>query len=149
MTPPSAFPMASAMRLAILSSLLASALLAAPGAKAQSLQSEQVQGNRRLCFYNGANGLLSGSTRTSEYAVGMGENCPVTLPLDNSARPAPPTAQRRSESPSPNGRICVKEHWGSSWTFNLSGQAGCPPAAGMIPRDPRLSSDPGRPAPAR
>ena len=135
------------MRLAIFSSLLASTLLAAPGARAQSLQSEQVQGNRRVCYYGSTNGILSGSPQTSQYAVGIAENCPVTFPLDNSARPAPPTAMLRSDTPSPNGRICVYVQWGSSWTFNLSGRTGCPPAAGMIARDQRLSPEPGQLAP--
>lgn len=135
------------MRLAIFPCLFASAFLAAPDARAQSLHSEQVQGNRRVCYYGEANGILSGTVQTSQYAVGIAENCPVTRPLDNSSRPAPPTAMLRSDSPSPNGRICVYEQWGSSWTFNLSGRTGCPPAAGMIARDQRLSPDPGQLAP--
>jgi hypothetical protein len=140
--------MANAMRLAISSCLLASAFLAAPGARAQSLQSEQVQGNRRICYYGGTNGILSGPAQTSQYAVGVGENCPVTPPLDNSDRPAPPTALLRSDSPSPTGgRVCVYEQWASRWTFNLSGRTACPPAAGMIARDRRLGPEPGRTAP--
>ena len=135
------------MRAAIFPCLLASAFLAAPEAQAQSLQAEQVQGNRRVCYYGATNGLLSGSVQTSQYSVGSAENCPVTLPVDNSNRPAPPTAVLRSDSPSPTGRICVYEQWASSWTFNLSGRTGCPPAAGMIARDQRLSPDQGQPTP--
>lgn len=147
MTPVPAFSMAELMRPVILSCLLASALVASPAVGTQSLRSEEVQGNRRLCSYGGGNGLLSGPAQTSQHAVGIGENCPVTMPLDNSSRPAPPTAQLRSDSPSPNGRICIYEQWGSSWTFNLSGRTGCPPSAGMIVRDQHLSADPGQPAP--
>jgi hypothetical protein len=138
--------MANAMRVAFFPCLLAGALLAGPQAQAQSLQSEQVQGNRRVCSYNGTNGILSGSVQTSPYSVGLGQNCPLTLPLDNGNRPAPPTAVLLSDSPSPTGRICVYEQWASRWTFNLSGRTGCPPAAGMIPRGQRLPSDPGQPA---
>lgn len=129
------------MRLAILSLMAAHALLGATGAEAQSLVSEEVSGNRRLCNYGGDNTLLTGSPRGRQYAVGVGENCPLTYPLASRGRTAPPTAPLRTDSPSPEGRICVYEQWGSTWTFNLGDRPACPPSAGMIARDPNPLPD--------
>lgn len=150
MTPAPPSLMGACMRLAPPSFLLALAFLAAPPAQAQGLVSEQVQGNRRLCNYAGDHGLLSGTRTVRQTQVGIAENCPVTFPVTDSGRPAPPTATLRTDSPAPDGRICVYAQWGSSWTFSLQGRTACPPAAGMIPRAPASPSEPARPpVPAR
>jgi hypothetical protein len=143
-TPPPPSLMGAFMRLAPPSFLLAAAFLAAPAAPAQSLVSEEVQGNRRLCNYSGEHGLLSGTRTGRQYQVGIAENCPVTLPVASGNRLAPPTAALSSDSPATDGRICVYEQWGNRWTFSLPGRTFCPPAAGMIPR-PRTFTDPARP----
>jgi len=132
------------MRLATSSLLLAVGLLAAPAARAQSLVSEAVRGNHRLCNYGGDNGLLSGTLTGGQYEVGIAENCPLTLPVANDSRPAPPTAALRSDTPATDGRVCVYEQWGSRWTFNLRDRPACPATAGMIPRDWRMPMNPGR-----
>jgi hypothetical protein len=115
------------MRLAILPCLVAQLVLAAPAARAQSLVSEEIAGNHRLCNYTGPNSILSGSARGPSYRVGIAENCPLTYPVLNNGTP-PPTAPLRSDTPALTGRICTYEQWGSVWTFNLPA---CPPAAGM------------------
>lgn len=135
------------MRLASSSALLAVLLFTAPVARAQSLLSEEVRGNYRLCNYGGDPGLLSGTARGRQHQVGIAENCPLTLPVVDSSRPVPPTAALYSESLSEDGRTCVYERWGSSWTFTLRHQSACPPVAGMITRNrPRATDLPPSPA---
>jgi len=141
--------MTAAMRLAP-AALLAVLLLPASPARAQALVSEQVQGNLRICNYAGNNGLLSGTAQGRQYRVGIGENCPVTPPLTDPNRTAPPTAALTSESSSAEGRVCVYERWGSSWTVTLRDQTACPPAAGMVVRSrPRFTDPVAPPEPSR
>ncbi len=139
--------MAARMRPAHLSCLLAVAAFAPLPAHAQTLASEEVLGNQRLCNYVGNHGILSGHIEGRQYRVGIGENCPITYPLVNSGRPAPPTAALRLDDPSPDGRICVYEQWGSRWTFNLPGRTACPATVGMIAGGPGSPPPPAAPAP--
>jgi hypothetical protein len=139
--------MGARMRPALLSCLLAVAAFAPLPAPAQTLTSEEVQGDQRLCNYAGNHGILSGRVQGRQYRVGIGENCPITYPLVNSGRPAPPTAALRLDTPSPEGRICVYEQWGSRWTFNLPGRTHCPASVGMIAGSPGSPPRPGAPAP--
>lgn len=125
-------PGKSPLRLALCACLAAQALLAGAPVRAQNLVSEEVVGNRRQCNYGGANGILSGSTLGRSYEVGIAENCPLTYPVVNTLRTPPPTAPLRSDTPSPGGRTCVYEQWGTTWTYQLPA---CPPAAGMAARD--------------
>ncbi|HTU12684.1 MAG TPA: hypothetical protein VMG08_17475 [Allosphingosinicella sp.] len=140
------------MRHAIFSCLAAAFLLGPAPARAQSLVSEELEGNRRVCNYDGGNSLLSGSNRGRRYAVGIGENCPLTYPVTNTTRQAPPTAVLRSDRQTPEGRACVYEQWGTSWTFTLRNRSACPPAAGMAtrelpPQNPLQPPAPAVPAP--
>ncbi|HYI49040.1 MAG TPA: hypothetical protein VEX35_11315 [Allosphingosinicella sp.] len=142
------FPAAMGARMhpALPSCLLAVAAFAPLPAHAQSAAPEEVQGNQRLCNYAGNHGILSGRLDGRQYRVGIGENCAITHPLVNSGRPAPPTATLRADDPSPEGRICVYEQWGSRWTFNLRGRTACPATVGMIAGSPGSSVPPGTPA---
>jgi hypothetical protein len=146
--------MGARMRPALLSCLLATATFAPLPAHAQALTSEQVEGNQRLCNYAGNHGILSGHVEGRQYRVGIGQNCPITYPLVDSGRPAPPTAALRLDEPSPEGRLCTYEQWGSRWAFSLPGRIACPPTVGMIgglpgppPRGagPRPVGNPARP----
>ena len=149
MTAPLSPVMGARMRQALPSCLFAAALLAPLPAHAQVLTSEGVEGNRRLCNYAGSHGILSGSVEGRQHRVGLGENCPVTYPLVDSSRPAPPTAALRLDEPSREGRICTYEQWGGRWTVSLPGRTACPPTVGMIPGRPGAPSLRGAPAPGR
>ena len=136
------------MRPMLLTCLFAALPLAVPAARAQSLVSEQVEGNYRVCNYGGAHGLLSGTASVRQYRVGLAENCPVAPPVNSGTRPAPPTAALRSEAHVDNSRVCTYEQWGSRWSFTLPEDRACPPAAGMVRGILATPADPAR-APVR
>ena len=136
MTAPPRLTMSAVMRPALLSCVVATAFLAPHAAWAQPLVTERIQGNQRICYYGAENGLLTGQLTSRPYGVGLAENCPVTYPVVDPNQPAPPTAALRSDTVVRDRRICIYERWGSSWTFSLPERNTCPPAAGMIPREP-------------
>jgi hypothetical protein len=106
------------------------ALATAAPASAQ-LESEQVDGNQRICTYRNA----GGGTRATVRRVGLGQPCPA---FPNSPRPAleaPPTARLEATRLKDGQRVCEYAQLGRVWVVTLPVSKSCPLSAGMVQTD--------------
>lgn len=100
------------------------------------LISERLDGMRRVCVYRGPTGILTDTDRTSEYRVGMAENCPGSMP-GVSGSPLPPTARLQSEREIGQNRICTFEQAGRIWERSVGAGRSCPMSAGILQAETR------------
>jgi len=91
-----------------------------------------MEGLQRVCSYPGMSNVTNAQVGVREYRVGLGQNCPSTMPLNVSAMPAPPTARLVSEELVGQIRTCVYEQTGTMWVRSIPGGRPCPPSPGMI-----------------
>lgn len=112
---------------ATLRTMMSLLVLSAPTPVAAQLESEQLEGNQRICIYRDDR-----EKETVERRVGLGQPCPAFPKAQVSSLRAPPTARLESERLRNGQRVCEYAQLGRVWVVTLASSEHCPLSAGMI-----------------
>jgi hypothetical protein len=115
-------------RLIMLGLVMASAAAPAAG----QLLGERIIGMQRVCIYAPeAGNFLTGDRGQRQARVGLGENCPATIPPANTTLDVPPTARLREIRNVGVTDRCVYEEGAREWTIPVPASGICPLFAGV------------------
>lgn len=127
------------MRTALLA-LIVAGTLPLPSPAFSQLISERAEGRQRVCLYSSESGSNDPALQR-RFLVGLGQNCPGTLPWATRTDPRPPTASLQSENVSGGNRNCIYGQWDRTWTYTLPVGRYCPPTLGLIEQAPPPPED--------